>query len=65
MTTARQQFQKVAAIVMNLRRLSACRQASPNEAAEIDQAYAEYLDLLPKRTGMIRQGQKEWERQMA
>ncbi len=66
MKTDNKQLQKVATIPANWQGSDGADQASPNEvAAEIDGAYAEYLDSLPKRTAIIRNGQKEWGRKVA
>ncbi len=66
MTTHESRLQDVATILRNWKGSDAAEEASPNTvAADIDQAYDEYLASLRAKTLAIRRGQNEWERKAA
>ncbi len=66
MTTHENQLQNVATILRNWKGSDAAEEASPNAvAADIDQAYDEYLASLRQKTVAIGRGQNEWERKAA
>jgi hypothetical protein len=63
MTDEKQRLQKVATILRNWQGSDADDHASADKvAAEVDDAYAEYLAALPRRTRAIRIGRAAWER---